>query len=190
MVGILYLANIDSFQSSKNYIYQNQQKEALQKLSQVVTVILSNEVACKQFMIAGGLMNSNSNVPNTQELKPRFYNSAGAAGDTIADKIFTQNELAQKPVFKLVNVQPHSPKTVLAYLQPSYSNSKSFKFNTEALRIPIFLEVNPAQLMVGCRTTVKSTFDNSATIDDYLCKAFKGTNNVLYSFGLRTCVVI
>ncbi len=69
MVGIFYAANVDSFQASKNYIYQNQQKEALQELSQVVAVILSNEVACRQFMNSSGLLNLNWSSAGNHRVK-------------------------------------------------------------------------------------------------------------------------
>lgn len=188
MVGIFYAANVDSFQASKNYIYQNQQKEALQELSQVVAVILSNEVACRQFMNSSGLLNSNWSSAGTQELNPKFFDSAGDAGDVIAEKIFVHSELKNKPVFKLVKAKTHSARTILAQLQPYYSSTKGTRFNTEQFEIPIFLEINAAQNMVGCRTTVKSNFDNSETIDDYLCKAFEQQGrNMIYSFGLSTC---
>ncbi len=191
MVGVLFAGNNTSIKSSKNSIYEFQQKEALQELSQVVAIILSNETACRQFLTDSGLVNRNWNIPINQSIVPKFYNSGGAAGPSVASRIMLPNEIEQSPVFNLVNLRNHSTRTVLAYLRPRYSAVKGISFNTTEYEIPIFLEIDTAQRIQNCRATVKSTFDLSATVDDYLCKAFDQTGgNILYSFGLKTCETI
>ncbi len=93
LLVILFAANIDAFQDSKKFIYQIRQREALIKLANVTTTILSNKVACKSFLTDSGLKNLNWNSFAGKEIELKLYDNAGNSGSLISEKILVPQRI-------------------------------------------------------------------------------------------------